>query len=78
VSLLNRALEELRVEKARSFQGEIDELKTTLAEESKEVNRLKGELSVKANEITTLECNIVKLNEENESRSFGQIELFAE
>ncbi len=67
MSLLNCALEELRVEKARecsSLQCEIDELKTTLTEESKEVNRLKGELSVKANEITTLECSIVELNEE--------------
>ncbi len=55
------------MEKARecsSLQGEIDELKTTLAEKSKEVNRLKGELSVKANQITTLECSLVKLNEE--------------
>ncbi len=60
---VNHELAELRIEKARecsSLQQMIDELKTQLDENSKEVNKLKRELGVKANEATTL----VKLNEE--------------
>ncbi len=60
MSRLNRALEELRLENARecsSLQCEIDELKTTLAEESKEVKRLELTIFDGAGSLDNGNCN---------------------
>jgi hypothetical protein len=69
VSRLKHELEELKVEKARecsSLHRMVNELKTQLDENSIEVNKLKRELGMKANEVTTLESRMMKLNEEME------------